>query len=311
MLDRRTLAQFLIENSRRTGNPLGVPSEKLSEWAHGLDIDIHMNSRTVLYTGLLYQLVPYIKGLESLMSRFEESRVYSLASSMGSRLQSRIAGFSADRKLKDRVTKILMNAYKLLDASGYEPAYYGRLEPYSGALFYDLGMLEAFKEHANKVLEFLEENGVELVITLDPHTTIALKVLYPRFVGKTPEVRHLLELAIDDVVSGRGGRVVVHDPCLLARSLHLHGRLRRILRAAGYEILEPRRSRERTFCCGGPLESLFPKLSSEIACRRLSQLSKLSETAVAACPICLANLTRDCGPKVSVLDWLELVEVKA
>ena len=59
------------------------------------------------------------------------------------------------------------------------------------------------------------------------------------------------------------------------------------------------------FYRGGPLETLFPGKSTEIARRRIEQLSACSPKVVTACPLCLANLQRVAPTGVEVRDISE------
>ena len=68
-----------------------------------------------------------------------------------------------------------------------------------------------------------KEAGVQKIITVDPHTTYALKVLYPQYAGEQFEVRTYFELA--NVSSSRwAGPVTLHDPCFYGRYLELSRR---------------------------------------------------------------------------------------
>ncbi|MGC8694857.1 MAG: heterodisulfide reductase-related iron-sulfur binding cluster [Conexivisphaera sp.] len=309
MLDRQSVVDFIVGNMRRTGDPLAATGDELSSWAAGVGIP-SPPSDVLLYTGHLYQLVPRMRASLTALQALDSSPGSGFLVRMG-RLASRALSLVPDGGLASRVSGALSNAYALLRASGYTASYAGPSEPYSGILLHDLGLVDEFREHAERVLEFLEGSHANTVITLDPHTTYALRVLYPRYAGKPPEVRHILELVDPSIVRARTGSatadVKVHDSCILSRELNLHGRLRELLSAAGYRVHEPERSGLRTFCCGGPLSSLFPKVASEISRRRMEQLSGLPGPVVSACPVCLANM----GALGEVLDWLELVEARS
>ena len=111
------------------------------------------------------------------------------------------------------------------------------------------------------------------------------------------KVTHYLLLLHDALRSGRlafnrrpRGPVVIHDPCLLARELGVVEEPRRLLEAAGYEVVNPRRHGRLTFCCGGPIESMAPGLALEIGAERLRELAAHGDRVVVLCPICLTNL---------------------
>ena len=52
---------ILGDNLRRRRSVLPLPSRVATEWTEGLDLP--RGGKTVLYTGLMYQLIPYIEGL--------------------------------------------------------------------------------------------------------------------------------------------------------------------------------------------------------------------------------------------------------
>ncbi|MFZ0614278.1 MAG: heterodisulfide reductase-related iron-sulfur binding cluster, partial [Desulfobacterales bacterium] len=58
-----------------------------------------------------------------------------------------------------------------------------------------------------------------------------------------------------------------------------------------------------TNCCGGPAESISPKLSKQVGQRRITELAAPDEPIVAMCPICLGNL-RKAGADVQDLSTL-------
>jgi Fe-S oxidoreductase len=304
VLDKRSVVGFILDNLRRTGDPLAATGEELSSWAAGVP---RPPSEYLIYTGHLYQLVPRMRASIGALRAIDSSPGSGLVLRLG-RLAAGALSIVPDGGLSSRVSAMLRNAHDLLRASGIEASYAGPSEPYSGILLHDLGLVDPFREQARRVLDFLEASRARVVVTLDPHTTYALRELYPKYVGSPPEVRHILELVDPSAVTRRAGvgaeDLKVHDSCLLAKALGLHGRLREVLSSAGYRVHEPARSGTRTFCCGGPLSSLFPRVAAEISKRRMEQLSALPGIAVSACPVCLANL----GALGEVMDWLEVVE---
>ncbi len=133
---------------------------------------------------------------------------------------------------------------------------------YSGILLYDLGDLRYFKEHAKYVAKVLKENKVTKIITVDPHTTYALKVLYPKYIHISFDVVTYLELL--NLEGDVSKKVTLHDPCFYGRYLEISDCPRRLLKGIGVEVMDLQRNGKFTHCCGGPAESLSPKLADEI-----------------------------------------------
>jgi Fe-S oxidoreductase len=184
----------------------------------------------------------------------------------------------------------------LLRAGGVEFGYLYGAELYTGALLYDQGLTRPFEEHAEKVCAVLCRHGVNRVITVDPHTTNMLHSVYPKVLpGYHLEVKSYLELLSErdmEVLRKLELDLVVHDSCVYARYENLIDEPRRLLTAAGATLHEPEYTSTSTYCCGGPIESLFPHQAELIAEQRLEQLARNGREIVTMCPICLVNLRK-------------------
>jgi Fe-S oxidoreductase len=134
---------------------------------------------------------------------------------------------------------------------------------------------------------------VKKIITVDPHTTYALKVLYPEYTGETFDVKAYFELINLKSNNGNGRvHVTLHDPCFYGRYLELSDAPRKVLTDLGVTVDEVRNSKTFTSCCGGPAESVSPALSNEVMERRVEELRSTGAPIVAMCPICLGNLRK-------------------
>lgn len=320
MVDPIALGRLLAENTRRHGYPLPVEQSVITGWAMESGLPHSGGGKPILYTGALYQLTPYIEALVDLVARFKDPRIPAL----GLRLASRIPEATGllmplletpevERGVR-RAWRILEGMVRLLRMSGHSPSYAWEGDLYSGILLYDLGMDEEFAEHARRVHKTLTSLGGGRIITIDPHTTHALRDLYPRYVdGYDLEVYSYLELVDASVLqgnpaSGRRGDVTVHDPCLYARKAGIVEQPRRLLTAGGLRISEAPYHGVNTYCCGGPIEALAPRLSRAIGLTRLNQLTSASKTIVTLCPICNANL-RAAARGVEGVRVVDLAEV--
>ncbi len=285
------IIEVLAKNVKTTRNPFGLNTSRTNTWYKLLGLK--EEGEYLLFTGLMYQMLPYIEAATSQMERLEYKKI-----SNYTRLFKYVPSFFTARSLdsliskeeKDLSTEILKNITSLLSYSEVDFFYRQDLDFYSGILLYDLGDIEAFKEHASFVCNKLRENNIQKLITVDPHTTYALKVLYPRYVGEVFEVKTYLELI---KVEGKGPKsVMLHDPCFYGRYLKISNVPRALLRDLEIEVEDIPYNGAFTHCCGGPAESISPSLSREVRERRFQELSHNGSTIVTMCPICLANLKK-------------------
>ena len=292
MYNPRHIIGVLADNIRKTRNPFGAGNKTMNKWWKKADLPTHGD--TMLYTGLMYQLMPYIKKTTHQIERFEDTK---LADYVGYQvyvpkmLVKSAFVFMADKKDKEYSNSILKAMVKLLKKSNVDVFYKPELDFYSGILLYDLGDNEGFIEHAKFVAEKLKSNGINKIITVDPHTTYALKVLYPKYTGIEFDVKTYFEL-INFEAQGGDRQVTLHDPCFYGRYLELSDVPRQILDKFGVEHVEVRNSGKFTHCCGGPAESVSPALTKEILTKRYAALQETGKPILAMCPVCLGNLQK-------------------
>ena len=137
-------------------------------------------------------------------------------------------GFSllTSKAEKKQFNGILVSICRLLTQSAVGFFYHPEMDFYSGILLYDLGDQEGFVEHAKFVARTLKLHGVQKIITVDPHTTYALKELYPKYTGVSFDVQPYFALLRPREVSRGNGRppVAIHDPCFYGRYLKVSER---------------------------------------------------------------------------------------
>ena len=287
---------MLADNLNRRESVLPLSRTRTTGWAR--ELGLPKGGKTVLYTGLMYQLMPSMIALEKVLSRLENSSLRHFfgvgrLANRGLNL-SRLSSVLVSRKDQEYFDGILRDIALLLRAVDVEFGYLYEEELYAGALAHDEGICGAFERQATRVHHLLEGHGVKRVITVDPHTTNILRSVYPRlFPGDGVEVRSYLEvLAEADKMPAhlQERSAVIHDSCVYARYEGVIEEPRHLLGAAGVEIREPEHSGKMTVCCGGPIESLFPGKARSIAETRLEQLAAVDKSAITMCPICLVNL---------------------
>jgi Fe-S oxidoreductase len=198
----------------------------------------------------------------------------------------------------------------MLRAAGIPFGYLYDQELYSGALLYDEGAKTVFEQHALRVHSLFKAHGVESVITVDPHTTNILRNVYPGIIeGFDLEVRSYLEVLAEKQLTpvvDLAFPIVIHDSCVYARYEGIIDEPRNLLTSAGIEFTEPEYSRTLTYCCGGPVESLYPGKARSVADDRIEQLAKAGKHVATMCPICLLNLKEAAkGENIEVRDISE------
>ncbi len=286
---------ILAENLGKRKTVMPLPRRRATGWAQGLDIP--MGGETVLYTGHMYQIIPSLASMEKMMGLFENSWI-TFSFGMG-RLANKVVNLSwfmawPSRQEQRAYDNRLRNIVCLLRAANVEFGYLYGEELYAGALVHDGGVDDVFERHAHRVYEMLQRHDVKRVITVDPHTTNMLRSVYPEIIeGYQLEVKSYLEVLAERDMDPRQELdldVVIHDSCVYARYENVVDEPRRLLEKAGAKLIEPEYTGKLTFCCGGPVESLFPSKAREIADKRIEQLASAGSHVAAMCPICLINL---------------------
>jgi Fe-S oxidoreductase len=287
---------ILADNLRLRGSVLPISGRNATRWARGLDLP--RGGETVLYTGMMYQLIPYIEGLVKAETRLGDSPLAKLTS-LGRKINRliNISAFMArpSAQLKAVYNQVPIDVARLLKQAGVEFGYLYKDDLYSGALAHDLGADEVVAEHARRVYEVLKKRGVKTLITIDPHTTNMLRSVYPKLVpGFDIQVKNYLEVLAERELVPRtvlSGQAVIHDPCVFARYEGIIDEPRKLLAATGLTVREPERSGRMTWCCGGPVESLYPDKARANAEKRVQQLSEAGSEGITMCPMCFVNLS--------------------
>ena len=304
---------ILSDNLALRKSVMPIRSGKATAWAKGLNIP-HGGGR-VLYTGLMYQLMPSIAAMQNQMelARTIFEKAPWLTKTMGiGRAVNRVVNTSWFMAAADAVMskggnkqavydRRLRNIARLLQSAGVSFGYLYEKEMYAGALVCDLGGKDAFEAHARRVYYSLQAEGVSSVITVDPHTTDMFRNVYPKLIeGYAIEVKTYLEVLAEAAMPPArtlASRVALHDSCVYARYVNVIDPPRSLLGNAGAEVVEPEASGAFTQCCGGPVEALYPDKAKKFAEERIGQLKSTGcKNVVAMCPICLQNLENAAGP---------------
>ena len=305
---------ILADNLRIRKSVMPLSTGRSTKWAK--DLKLPFGGETVIYTGNMYQLMPYTASMSSMVAKLDGSWI---TKTMGlGRIVNKFVNISwfmafPGRKQVQENNNRLRNIARLLRSAGVDFGYLYDKELYAGALVHEHGMEEVFRDHVKTVYDRLKKYGVKRVITVDPHTTNVMRTVYPGIVENFDiEVKSYIEVLAELAPEPErmiDRQVIVHDSCVYARNEDLIDQPRTLLERAGFRIVNPENSGRLTLCCGGPVESLFPKKAGEIASTRVEQLKAGGgNDVVTMCPVCHLNMShaaKDNGLSLSDLsDYL-------
>ncbi len=157
-----------------------------------------------------------------------------------------------------------------------------------------------YLELSEKVIDVFRDEKAKNIVTCCPHCSRMLDVDYRQNTSYQElgiRVLHHSEL-IDELMPDLGIRperetVTYHDPCYLARGRGVVRQPRAVIEACGGDVVEMRRNREHTFCCGAGGAQLFiaddkaELPGGRVNHKRFDEIIETGARTVAvACPYC-------------------------
>jgi len=159
-----------------------------------------------------------------------------------------------------------------------------------------------FQELAKNSLGQFESLGVQQIITTSPHCYDTFVNWYPKEMKNRVKIMHYSQFFSDLIDQGRLSfknsvkkKVTYQDPCYLGRHNNIYEEPRKILTSLpGIELVEMKRTRADSLCCGGGGGRMWADFSKEKArlgdIRVKEALEVGAEVLVTACPFCLTNM---------------------
>jgi Fe-S oxidoreductase len=224
----------------------------------------------------------------------------------------------------DRMQSIGRATARILSSLGTNFGILGSGERDSGHEVRRFGEEFLFQALRERNTQAIQASGVERIVTADPHAYNALKHDYE----DVPPVEHISQVIARSVEAGKlkfkrienqANVYAYHDPCYLGRHNQIYDDPRTVLDAIpGLRRVEMKRSRDRSFCCGGGGLMLFyePKEEQRMGVLRVRMAAEAgANVIVTACPFCMANLedaikVAGLEGKMSAIDLTELVDAQ-
>jgi Fe-S oxidoreductase len=221
-----------------------------------------------------------------------------------------------------RMQSIARATARILDLAGKNFAILGAAEKDSGHEVRRFGEETLFRCLRDENTEAIRASGAQRIVTADPHAFNALKHDYK----SVPPVEHISQVIAREVETGNlqfkriedeGNVYTYHDPCYLGRHNQIYDDPRRVLDAIpGLKRVEMKRSRGRSFCCGGGGLMLFyePKEEERMGVKRVRMAAEAgANVIVTACPYCMVNIedaikVAGLEGKMTAIDLAELAE---
>jgi Fe-S oxidoreductase len=153
-----------------------------------------------------------------------------------------------------------------------------------------LGNDLVFQQLAEQNLETLTQSKVKKIVSICPHCVRTISTDWKEY-GEAPPIEHHSEFMArfqDKLPQTKGPKIVYHDPCYLGRYRGVYDEPRQVLARSG-EVIDPPRSREKSFCCGagGGLAFLGEETGDRVSHNRAKELVATgAEVVGAACPFC-------------------------
>ena len=202
----------------------------------------------------------------------------------------------------DRAKKITKAFVRIMNKANVNFGVLGSEESSSGDAAKRAGNEFLFQMQAMMNIEVLNAYNVKRIVTTCPHSYNTLKNEYKGLGGKF-QVQHHTEFIAELLEQGKlsitgdlkGKRVTYHDPCYLGRANNVYDIPRDLIKNLGVELVEMKRSKRLSFCCGAGGAQMFKEPengSQDININRTEEALALKPDVIATgCPFCNTMMT--------------------
>ncbi len=222
----------------------------------------------------------------------------------------------------DRAKKITRAFVQILNKAGVNFGVLGSEESSSGDAAKRAGNEFLFQMQAMMNIEVMNAYNVKRIVTTCPHSYNTIKNEY-KGLGGDYKVQHHTEFIAELLSEGKlyitgnlaGKKITYHDPCYLGRANNVYDIPRGLIKSLGVELVEMKRSKRLSFCCGAGGAQMFKEPEDgdqDININRTEEALALNPDIIATgCPFCNTMMTD--GVKsvnegaAEVLDIVELI----
>ena len=202
----------------------------------------------------------------------------------------------------ERAKKITKAFVKILNVAQVNFGVLGTEESSSGDAAKRAGNEFLFQMQAMMNIEVINAYNVKRIVTTCPHSYNTIKNEY-KGLGGEYDVFHHTEFIANLINDGKllvkgdlnGKKITYHDPCYLGRANNIYDNPREVIKQLGVELVEMKRSRRKSFCCGAGGAQMFKepeKGTQDININRTEEALSLSPDFIAtACPFCNTMMT--------------------
>jgi len=220
---------------------------------------------------------------------------------------------------ESRAQNIVRSFAKIMNTAGIKYAVLGNNEKCTGDSARRAGNEYLFSMMAEENVATLNDAGVKNIVTTCPHCLHTLKNEYPQFGGNYNVLHHsvfinqLLQDQKLTSVNRAQTSVTYHDPCYLGRHNGVFKAPREGLRAMGFQILEMKRSYQKSFCCGAGGAQMWKEEEDGKEDTRKHRFNEVQGTGAnilaTSCPFCMTMLGdagKELDSKIVVRDIAEI-----
>jgi Fe-S oxidoreductase/nitrate reductase gamma subunit len=207
-----------------------------------------------------------------------------------------------------RNQKIARHFIELCNLAGIKAGMLGKEEKCCGEPARKLGNEYLYQSLAKENILNIRKYNIKKIVTACPHCFNTLNRDY-RDLGLDVEVEHyttflykLLNTGKIKIDNKTHIKCTYHDSCYLGRYMDIYDEPREILKALG-ELVEMRKSRADSFCCGAGGGRIIAeeKIGEKISVKRVRMAEETSTDAIVTnCPFCMTML--EDGLKMAGLD---------